>query len=227
MVCSDDYILLVMNCQKYRKKALYQKTTWLNNLPENLKYYHVIGNENMEYAFDLDQENKIIYVKTQDDYISLPKKVIASFEAIIRIFPNVKYIFKTDDDQKLINSNFFDTIMNILNIKSNNTFDDKPHYGGHIIDMTGNYLSEYYKIHPELPKYLPMYKTKYCNGRFYFLSKEAIFNLLTQREKIAKEYFEDYAVGFYLNEIYKKNILQISTSKNFMDMEPSDYETII
>lgn len=226
MFCSDDFILLIMNCQKYRQKALYQKSTWLKNLPHNIKYYHVIGNEDMNYLYDFDEENKILYVKTPDDYVSLPKKVITAFESVLRNFPNVKYIFKTDDDQILLNPSFFGIIINIINMKTYNEKNEQPHYGGYLVDMTGNYLSEYYKIHPELPKYLPMYKTKYCNGRFYFLSKEAILDLMSKRENIGKEYFEDYAIGFYLNEMYKQNILQISTTKNFVDMKLSDYENL-
>lgn len=223
---SDEYILLIMNCQKYRKKALYQKQTWLTKLPENLKYYHVIGSEFMCSEFKIDNDNKILYVRTSDDYISLPKKVITSFKCITEKFPNIKYVFKTDDDQILVNPNFFNVIINIINTRINIQKDDKYHYGGYVVDMVGNYLSEYYKIHPELPKHLPMYKTKYCNGRFYFLSREAILDLVKNKKKIGNEYFEDYAIGFYLNEIYKKTILQISTTKNFVDMKPSDYENI-
>jgi hypothetical protein len=221
---SSNFILLIMNCEKYRQKALYQKQTWLQNLPEKIKYYHVIGNETMDSEFNFDEENRILYVKTPDDYISLPKKVIASFKTLVETRQEIKYVFKTDDDQVVLNTNFFNVIINIINNKMSLNKDDKPHYGGYIVDMTGNYLSEYYKIHPELPKYLPMYKTRYCNGRFYFLSREAVLDLISKRERIEKEYFEDYAIGFYLDDIYKNHILQISTTKNFVDMNPSDYE---
>ena len=94
-----------------------------------------------------------------------------------------------------------------------------PHYGGHIIDVKQNHISEYYKIHPELPNNIHVYVTKYCSGRFYFLSKNAITYLLTQRSKIENEYFEDYAIGFYLNSHFKENMLNISTSVIFKDME--------
>ena len=39
----QDYILLIMNCKKYVKKALYQKSTWLKHIPPWLSYYHIIG----------------------------------------------------------------------------------------------------------------------------------------------------------------------------------------
>ena len=51
-----DYVLLIFNCVKYRDKALYQKNTWLRELPSlnnanNLIYFHVIGDPNLEQEF--------------------------------------------------------------------------------------------------------------------------------------------------------------------------------
>jgi hypothetical protein len=61
--------------------------------------------------------------------------------------------------------------------------------------------------------------TTYCSGRFYFLSKSAVTNLLSKRERIEREYLEDYAIGFNLDEIYKKDILSLATNKFFIDIE--------
>ena len=74
---------------------------------------------------------------------------------------------------------------------------------------------------------MPLYKTKYCSGRFYFLSKNAVFNLISKRNNIEKEYLEDYAIGYYLDEIYKINLLNISTNQYFTDIENSDFEAWI
>ena len=109
-----DYILLIMNCQKYRHKALIQKGSWLQTIPDNIHYYHVIGNDDLTSDFLFDDEERILWVKTKDDYISLPSKVIAAFGAIRQTF-KFKYIFKTDDDQELTNEKFFDTIVGVLN----------------------------------------------------------------------------------------------------------------
>jgi hypothetical protein len=98
-----------------------------------------------------------------------------------------------------------------------------PHYGGYIVDVKQPYLSQYHRIHPELPKELPLYKTKYCSGRFYFLSKSAISSLINKREDIIKEFLEDYAIGFNLDDRFKTNILNISTNHFFTDIELSDF----
>lgn len=209
----QDFILLIMNCKKYLKKAEKQKQTWLPDIPLYLTYYHVIGDEELETDYKFDNENLILWVKVADDYNSLPKKVISAYNAVFETF-NFKYIFKTDDDQMLINTDFFNIIKNIL-------LNKKPtiHYGGHIVDVKHNYLSQYYKIHPELPSYLPVLKTKYCNGRFYFLSKRSVLNLITKRLEIEKEYLEDYAIGYYLDAGLKSYMLNLTTDKFFKDMD--------
>lgn len=217
----QEFILLIMNCKKYIKKALYQKMTWLKILPSNLIYYHVIGNENLENDYEFNEEERILWVKTLDDYNSLPKKVMSAYSAITKTF-NYKYILKTDDDQILVKPLFFDTITKLIkNAKP------KLHYGGYIVDVKNPFLSQYYVIHPELPRNLILYPTKYCSGRFYFLSKDAIDDLLNKKENIIKEYFEDYAIGYNLHENLKSNILNISTNKIFTDIELSDFPKLL
>jgi hypothetical protein len=217
----QEFILLIMNCKKYIKKALYQKMTWLKTIPSNLIYYHVIGNENLENDYEFNEEERILWVKTLDDYNSLPKKVMSAYNAITKTF-NYKYILKTDDDQILVKPLFFDTITKLIkNAKP------KLHYGGYIVDVKNPFLSQYYAIHPELPRNLILYPTKYCSGRFYFLSKDAIDDLLNKKENIIKEYFEDYAIGYNLHENLKSNILNISTNKIFTDIELSDFPKLL
>jgi hypothetical protein len=209
------YILLIMNCKKYRSKALQQKETWLKNLPSNLLYFHVIGDTELEEEYKFDNEDHILYVNVEDDYNSLPKKVIHAYEAVYNEY-KFKYIFKTDDDQDVISMNIFTILPQIL--ESSSQF-NVYHYGGNIVDVKQSYLSQYHKIHPELPKDLPVRATKYCNGRFYFLSRSAAKYLLTKKDKISEEYLEDYAIGYYLPQhIFKEHMLSLQTDKYFKDM---------
>lgn len=217
----QDFILLIMNCKKYVKKALFQKNTWLKQIPSYIRYYHVIGDETLDTDYTFDNVNLILWVKVADDYNSLPKKVISAYNAICETF-NFKYLFKTDDDQILVKPMFFDTITNLIS-----NMIPQPHYGGYIVNVTKPYLSEYHKIHPELPKKLPILQTKYCSGRFYFLSKSAITNLINKRIDIKNEYLEDYAIGFHLDERFKTNILNISTNHFFTDIELSHFPELV
>jgi hypothetical protein len=215
----QEYIMLIMNCKKYIKKAKFQKMTWLSKIPSYLIYYHVIGVPELDSDFKFDNTNNILLVKVDDDYNSLPKKVIRAYAAVNATF-EYKFIFKTDDDQILVNLQFFDVIKGITDNK-------KIHYGGYVVDVKQNYLSQYHKIHPELPSHLPILQTKYCSGRFYFLSKQSIENLLSKRIMVEKEYLEDYAIGFNLDAYYKLNMINISTNKFFTDIELSDFPKLI
>jgi hypothetical protein len=121
-----------------------------------------------------------------------------------------------------VKENFFKTITTLIkNAKP------KLHYGGYIVDVKKSYLSQYHKIHIELPKYLPVLATKYCSGRFYFLSKDAVIDLLSKKEKITTEFLEDYAIGYNLSDAFKTNILNISTNKIFTDIELSDFPKLL
>jgi len=215
----QEYIMLIMNCKKYIKKAKYQKMTWLPNIPSYLKYYHVIGDTDLDADYKFDNENQILWIKVEDDYNSLPKKVIRAYEAVNKTF-DYKYLFKTDDDQILVNVKFLDIVKGLTN-------KNKIHYGGFIVDVKQNYLSQYHKIHPELPNYLPILQTKYCSGRFYFLSKQSIQNLISKKISIEKEYLEDYAIGYNLDQYYKLNMINLETNKYFTDIELSDFPSLI
>ena len=80
------------------------------------------------------------------------------------------------------------------------------------------HFSKYHLVHPELPENIPVYATKYCNGRFYFLSKDAVVDLISKKINICKEYFEDYAIGYHLSDTYKKNMFNIDSNQYFIDM---------
>lgn len=208
---NHDYILLIMNCKKYLTKAEYQKNTWLLNLPSYIKFYHVIGDEELDCDFKFDDDRNLLLVKVADDYNSLPKKVIAAYNAVYETF-NFKYIYKTDDDQILVKDKFFSILKGLTEQVP------RIHYGGYIV-ITENHLSQYHRVHPELPPNLPILKTKYCNGRFYFLSNEAVENLVSKRFLIEKEYFEDYAIGLNLDPKFKINMLGMTTNRFFKDIE--------
>lgn len=214
----QEFILLIMNCKKYVNKAKFQKQTWLKNMPSFLKYYHVIGDPLLEPEYKFDNENNILWVKVGDDYNSLPNKVISSYNAIYETF-HFRYIFKTDDDQILVNPKFFDILVGLIQ-----TTRPQIHYGGYVVDVKNPYISEYHKIHPELPMNLPILQTKYCSGRFYFLSKQSVSNLLSKRERIAKEFLEDYAIGYNLDPYYKINMLGLETHKFFNDIQPEHFQ---
>ncbi len=254
-----------MNCRAYKDKAIQQRNTWLKTLPAFLKYYHVIGEEKLTTPFVIDDKNHILFVKTKDDYNSLPHKVISAFMAIKETY-QFKYIFKTDDDQVLTKPLFFNLLRDKLiggkkkehhyepndkhhyepndklndkhhygpndklndkhhygpNDKLNDKHhygpNDKHHYGGKIININ-THKSTYFSKHKKLPSNIVLHECKYCNGRFYFLSHEAVNDLLKKQETIKKEYIEDYAIGYYLAPEFKSNMLYLNSNDVFKDMK--------
>jgi len=209
-------LLLIMNCVKYEYKAAKQRETWLKGL--QIPYYHVLGNPELEANYQFNDQERILWVKTPDDYNSLPKKVLSAYAAVQQSFPAIQYIFKTDDDQMLQSNNpnkFFENINKMLERRMQTA---KIHYAGNIVDVPKAYLSQYYRIHPELPKELPVYVTKYCSGRFYILSMEAIAYLISKRDLIFQEYLEDYAMGMHLHNRYKNPMVHLDTDIFFKDM---------
>ena len=130
---------------------------------------------------------------------------------------NFKYIFKTDDDQEVTNIKFFKTIMSLFDKKYEDPY-SRLHYGGHVVDVKQTYQSQYYRIHAELPQDLLVKATKYCSGRFYFLSQDAIRFLVEEKKQLVEsEFLEDYAIGYYLSDLYKTNMLPLDTNKYFVD----------
>jgi|UniRef100_A0A6C0IU10 hypothetical protein len=206
-----DCVLLVMNCYKYKNKADIQKKGWLKTLPDNIVYFHVLGDIDKcgseKYVFDYKE--RILYVSTLDDYNSLPHKVISAFRAVNNTY-NYKYIYKTDDDQILIQNNFFDSLFNHLSQLNS-------HYGGTPISIE-NHISTYHTVHDCLPKDLLLKKTTYCNGRFYLLSNEAVNNVLQKSDSIRTHVIEDHAIGYYLDDHYKQAMVMFDSKQVFNDV---------
>ena len=207
------FVLLILNCKKYAHKATVQKQTWLADMDN---YFHVIGDKDIckDNAYHFDQENKILYTNTGDDYNSLPAKVITAFKAVHETM-SVDYIFKTDDDQRLIQPNFFNVLSTILTAKLKSD-DTKIYYGGNAININ-THVSRYYIEHPELPHDNILEACTYCNGRFYLLHIDAVTNLLPKYDAICSRVIEDHAIGFYLDEHIRDKILIIHNDKVFKD----------
>jgi hypothetical protein len=207
---SYDIILLILNCKKYREKAIVQKNTWLKTIPSNIKYYHVIGDKEKCNGQDIyvDEDESVIYTNTLDDYNSLPSKVITALAGIHSKF-DFKYVFKTDDDQDLTIADFFIQLQRELT-KS------QYHYGGFLIQNKEK-ISDYYKTHDCLPRDIYLKRTVYASGRFYLLSRLAVGDLITKREDIEKQYIEDHAIGLFLDDRFKQFSLEIFTLIAFAD----------
>ena len=48
-----------------------------------------------------------------------------------------------------------------------------------------------------------------------------------KREKIEQEYLEDYAIGYNLDPIYKKDMITLLTTKIFKDIDPNELDIFL
>ena len=211
----QDYILIILNCYKYEYKRQLQIDTWLKDIPSQLKYFHIIGDKEKcgDKNFLFDTSNNILYTSTPDNYCSLPYKLITALNAIQNTY-DYKCVFKTDDDQVLLRNGFFDILISSLNKKLHD-------YGGYVCDVKKSHISQYWRKHSSLPRNYLMKKTKYCNGRFYLLSKKSIMALLKNKYLFEKCPIEDHMVGFILTTKEKivPHILPIDSNIFFQDIE--------
>jgi hypothetical protein len=196
---------MILNCKKYSNRRHMQLDTWLKNI--TTPYYHVIGDENIATDFEINEDNRIITVKCRDTYEALPKKTYLGVKACISLFPHLQYILKTDDDMKCNINNLYKTIHDIQGYD----------YGGQLIECD-TYTSDwhYQYVTDEFKIPFVLQATRYCPGRFYFLSKKACDLLVVNKDWMYKNIFEDYAVGYIMTH-NSLNVLNLDAQSIFYD----------
>ena len=182
-----DYLLIIYTCKKNLNKALNLYNVILTNPINSTQVLIIYGDPNLNTDHVL--VNNLLILKVGDNYENLTDKSFKLFNTIIKLFPNIKGIFKCDDDI-LINCDSLSYF-----IKKNSGHD----YCGKIanIDIPYNSTHHYGKCSDIVfnKPYLTIV-TKYCGGPLYYLSNKA---LQCFKEKyIEFTMFEDNAVGAHL-----------------------------
>lgn len=203
----EKYCLMILNCKKYEYKRDLQRTTWLPLI--KIRWFHVIGDPTIASEYEYKEAENIMFVKCQDTYEALPDKTYLSILAVQKLFPDVEYLLKTDDDMKCEIPAFEKMLEDIVGYD----------YGGELVQVEQDHLSAYHypNVAPELRKPVKMFKTIYCPGRFYFLSKNVRRNLIGQKGFFAEQMFEDYAVGYVATRIPNVKILNVNAKAIFHD----------
>ena len=101
-------------------------------------------------------DDKFIVLNVEDDYEYLNMKTLILLQTINKEFPNIKGLFKCDDDV-IVNLN---NIRNFIKDNKNiNIF-----YSGHVIDTTKYFIINRSRKYP----------LRYCGGPLYYLNRNAI-----------------------------------------------------
>jgi len=209
-------LFVIFSCKKYLRDAELLYSILNNNI--NAKILITYG-ENIDKNYKVI-DDKYLILNVKDDYEYLNEKSIALFNSVIELYPDIKGIFKCDDDI-IPNINH---INNYINNLSKNNVD----YGGKCLNVERRVspekglLKEYLlkkKIDEKFFKcaYKPV--CKFCPGPIYYLSNRAI--KMFQLKDIEKIFFEDVMVGNHLtkNKIYPDD--KPLYSDNFSDFHIS------
>ena len=202
-VDSEEFIFIIYSC----KKNLDTKSNFLfhliNDKLPKCKCYIVYGDTTISTDYEI-QEKKYLILNCGDYYENLSQKTIALLNVMEKIHPNVKGIFKCDDDILPNISRLKELFTYILN-----TPNEEIHYLGYEIKKEKDSYENYHRNKVHDTKYddihMKYYRCNYVAGPLYYLSMHSIHKFNTKigefiQNKDITEYFpEDNVVGYILN----------------------------
>lgn len=157
---------------------------------QDFYYYYFIGDLTIENEYQLDEANKIVYLKVPDNYESLSLKVYYAFKFINDNFKNkIGGVFKTDDDIQLD----LDSIMKLYYENFN-----LDYFG--ILNKTISNFSDYHfgkcenSTIDKLQMPIPI-DVNYCSGGGYYVKYNNIPKILQSIKNFNSIIFEDLCVG--------------------------------
>lgn len=158
--------------------------------PDFIAYYFV-GEPEMPVDYKVDEKDRTVYLRTPDNYESLPQKVSLAMKfAAEHFYDEIDGLFKTDDD----------IVLDLDRLKSCIDDNKKHGYFG-IASHVDEYLSDYHfgKCESEeinsIKQSVPT--CDYCSGGGYYLEKSLLKHVY---ENEANTIFEDVSVGITLNK---------------------------
>jgi hypothetical protein len=189
---NNEVLFIIYSCKK-KLNISEQLYDMLNNNLLNCKVYLMYGDNSIDTEYKII-DNKYLILNVSDYYENLNSKTTCLFRVIESIFPNVRGVFKCDDD----------IIPSIQEINHYIDFFLKTNinYAGNI--QVHNDHESYFHIgksndkrFDETPTFIA--KSAYAAGPLYYLSKTAII-LFNRSDRKLNLFNEDNMVGYYLNQ---------------------------
>lgn len=187
--------IIICCCQKYYKNYKKCSKRWADVRHNNpsVKFFYLFGTPGKTKYYSKTSKLKL---NVEDDYESLPKKIYSAVHYIIENHPEIKGIFKTDDDIE-----FYDChgLVSELESLSNSGKD----YAGIVVDICGSSMIQASR----LTKFNNLNNNNvyshdqamYCHGAGYYISKLAAKHICENKNFIYKRYLEDVTIGHILN----------------------------
>lgn len=209
--------IIICCCYKYINQFNKIYKHWIKNVEKDnmFKLFFLFGNPKINNNI-YNETTKILTVKVKDDYESLPKKIYEGINYINLNFPEIKGIYKTDDDIKMKNIN------NLLSKLKLNLFYGINYSGLYISKVKEGIVSEdkIMKFSNKNINNLPKYdKSHYCYGAGYFISKKSINYICLNKEYMYNQCLEDVCIGTILN---KYNIFPIKLKEKYKEVNRID-----
>jgi hypothetical protein len=157
------------------------------------KSFIVYGEPELNKEYELRDNEKYMVLKCGDFYEHLSEKTITICKVISNIFPNIKGMFKCDDD---IIPNIEKINEMILHICQNNI-----DYMGNKVNFyestTNHHFNKCSNTSFNIEK--RVHASVSCTGPFYYLSKLSL-DIITKTESIDEYFYEDIMLAHILNK---------------------------
>jgi hypothetical protein len=172
----------------------------LKNRLEFCKVVIIYGDPTINDTFILNND-KYLILKCGDFYEHLSEKTVFLFRTVRALYPELKGVFKCDDD----------IIPNLKHLNSHIHYllENDIHYSGNSYKIDG-YVSDSHFLKPipeafRVPYFIP--PCIYCTGPLYYLGKKAL-DKFDDNIPLQPNFFEDAMVGAHLNrfQIYPDGV---------------------
>ena len=190
---SFHFLFTIYSCKKNLEKANLLYSIMKNRL-DFCKIVILYGDPTINDSFVL-KDDKYLILKCGDLYEHLSEKTVCLFRTVRSLYPEIKGVFKCDDD----------IIPNLkhLNLHIQYLLDNDIHYSGNSYKING-YVSDshFSKPIPEMfrvPFFVP--SCTYCTGPIYYLGKKAL-DKFDHTVPLQLNFFEDAMVGAHLNRFH-------------------------
>lgn len=187
----EPIIILLCGCQKYINSVKNAIIRWTN---PNWKVIALIGDPTLDISRYNINDN-ILYLNVNDSYEYLPSKIYAGIEWCYKQWPNLKGIFKTDDDIMFENYNKMVTcILENTHI---------PYWGLHVDSISGGLVHQTTIercFNDKSLKDIQYYKTTHCFGAGYWLSNDVIKHITQYKSFFDNIGLEDTNIGYIINK---------------------------
>lgn len=173
-----------------------QRKVWESFNSEKLIYYYFVGDPTISEEYLVDEKNRTVTLKVEDNYESLSKKTRGIIKFYLEnYFDSTLGLVKTDDDIE-INPNL------VLNLLEKNS---EKSYFGLVVNVNSYYESTYHWGKCESEEWnrtrAVVPESKYCAGGGYYINRETASRVVDKFDIYDSIIFEDVATGVILNRM--------------------------